>query len=163
MIAATDSGDRLRAIIADMRNLLDMKDWEVSAKKAIKHIWLSDCDSLVSHLHNPKDEKMTNARLSIDIAGLKQQLWIKEDGTQFENSPKATDADTLIRWIDTSTMACDPLTKKMKPDVLWAVFAGSLDLTPTAESMLVELRKQKIRREKATREAESAPAMMEFQ
>ena len=88
MIAATDLGDRLRAMIASMRGQLDMLDWEKSAKKAVKHLWLSDCESLVSHLQNPKDEKLTNTRLSIDIAGLKQILWIKDDGAQFEGLPE---------------------------------------------------------------------------
>ena len=136
----------------------------MSAKKAVKHIWLSDCESLVSHLNNPKDEKLTNTRLSIDVAGLKQQLWIKDDGTQFESLPKATEADISIRWVDTSTMACDPLTKRMRPDVLWEVFAGRLDLTPTPESLLVKFRKQKFRREKrAGQEAESDTATTTFQ
>jgi len=61
-------------------------------------------------------------------------------------------------------MACDPLTKRMKPEVLWEVFEGRLDLTPTPESLLIKLRKQKFRREKQTvREAESVPAPTAFQ
>ena len=108
---------------------------------------------------------MTNTRLSIDIAGLKQQLWIKEDGTQFESLPEAKEAGTLIRWTDTATMACDPLPKQMKPDVLWNVFAGSLDLTPAPESLLIKFRKQRIRREKREAalgaEGENAAAMFQ--
>ena len=84
MIAASDFGDRLRAIIADLRGLLGLEHWEKSARSVMKHIWLSDCDSLVSHLKNPKDEKLANTRLSIDVQALKQLLWFAADGTQFE-------------------------------------------------------------------------------
>ena len=41
----------------------------------------------------------------------------------------------------------EPLTKRMKPDVFGEVFAGRLDLTPTPDSLLIKLRKQKFRRE----------------
>ena len=163
MIAAVDSGDRLRAMICGMKGQLVMKDWESSIRKTLKHMWLSDCESLVSHLKNPKDEKLSNSRLSIDIVGLKQHLWNKADGTQYEDLPKATEADTSLRWIDTSTMACDPLTKRMKPEVLWKVFDGCLDLTPTPESLLIKFRKQKLRRKKQGEEEEGVSAYTGFQ
>ena len=95
---------------------------------------------------------MSNTRLSIDIAGLKQMIWIKDDGTQYEELPKERGARYAIRWIDTSAMPVDCMTKRMKGDVLVRTFAGELDLRPTPESVLVKLKKSKHRKEKAERE-----------
>ena len=46
MIAGTDVGDRMRAIIADMYKPLNMKYWEVESARTRPHLWLSDCRSL---------------------------------------------------------------------------------------------------------------------
>ena len=149
MIAGTDVGDRMRAIIADMFKPLNMKYWEVESARTRPHLWLSDCRSLVDHMHNPKDERLSNTRLSIDIAGLKQLIWNKDDGTQYEELPKERHARQAIRWIDTSAMVVDCMTKKMKADVLIRTFQGTLDVRPTPESLLTKMRKQKFRQNKS--------------
>ena len=111
-------GDRLRAIIADAkRYLTDLRDWQIVSSQLMRHLWLSDCESLVSHLHNPKNERLENVRLSIDIQGLKQMLWEKPDGTNLDELEPATIAANTVRWIDTSCMIVDCLTKRMKPTV----------------------------------------------
>ena len=52
-----------------------------------------------------------------------------------------------VRWIDTSTMLADPLTKSMKADRLVAALDKSqIDLTPTAASTIAKMVKQKQRR-----------------
>ena len=85
-------------------------------------------------------------------------IWNKDDGTQYEELPKEQDARYAIRWIDTSAMPVDCMTKRMKGDVLARTFAAKLDLRPTPESVLVKLRKSKFRKEKAEREyAEKGP------
>ena len=56
--------------------------------------------------------------MSIDIQGLKQVLWEKPDGTDFDELPPDTVAENAVRWIDTSAMIVDCLTKKMSPDVM---------------------------------------------
>ena len=98
---------------------------------------------------------MSNTRLSIDIAGLKQLIWNKDDGTQYEELPKERDARNAIRWIDTSAMAVYCMTKRMKGDVLIRTFAGKLDLRPTPDSVLTKMRKQKFRQDKAQKEIEA--------
>ena len=56
-----------------------------------------------------------------------------------------------IRWIDTSCMVVDCLTKKMSPAILLKLIAESrLSLGPTIEPQLLKLKKQKLRREKKT-------------
>ncbi len=50
----------------------------------------------------------------------------------------------VVRWIDTSTMPSDCLTKYMKPDRLMDMLqTGTLDLVATAQSLLIKMRKQK--------------------
>ena len=52
-----------------------------------------------------------------------------------------------IRWIDTSTMLADPLTKVMSPDrLVTALDKGRIDLNPTAASTIAKQMKQKQRR-----------------
>ncbi len=93
---------------------------------------MSDCESLVSHLKNPRNEKIENVRLSIDIQGLKQLLWEKSDGTNLDELLPEHVAENAVRWIDTSCMIVDCLTKKMKPDVLLKLMrTGRLDLRAT--------------------------------
>ena len=56
-----------------------------------------------------------------------------------------------IRWIDTSTMLADPLTKLMKPDRLVESLDKSyLDLTPTKASTLAKVMKRKQRSKSKT-------------
>ena len=70
MLSGTEMGDRLRAIIADCCGQIgDMRNWQEDSAKFMRHIWMSDCESLVSHLKNPKNERLDNVRLSIDIQG----------------------------------------------------------------------------------------------
>ena len=55
-------------------------------------------------------------------------------------------AENAVRWIDTSCMIVDCLTKKMKTDVLLKLMkTGKLVLRPTPESQLLKLKKQKLR------------------
>ena len=84
--------------------------------------------------------------LSIDIQGLKQMLWEKSDGTSLDELLRENVAENAIRWIDTSCMVVDCLTKKMKPDVVLKLAdTGKLNLKPTVESEMLKLRKQKLR------------------
>ena len=115
----------------------------------MRHLWLSDCESLVSHLKNPKNERMENVRLSIDIQGLKQLLWETSDGRNLDELKPGDMAENAVRWIDTSCMVVDCLTKRMDPSVLLKLMAtGRLDLKPTVESQMMKLRKQKQRASK---------------
>ena len=147
-------GDRLRAIIADLRGLLpDVRNWQEVSSSVMRHLWLSDCESLVSHLKNPKNERLENVRLSIDIQGLKQLLWEKSDGTNLDELEPEDVAENAIRWIDTSCMVVDCLTKKMNPSILMKLITTSrLSLEPTVESQMLKLKKQKQRREKKAKD-----------
>ena len=149
MLSGTETGDRLVATIVDCKGLMPtIKEWEKASCENLKHLWLSDCESLVSHLKNPRTEKLENVRLSIDIQSLKQVLWENSDGTSLDELLPAKAAENAVRWIDTSCMVCDCLTKRMKPTVLLDLMdSGRLSLVPTVESQMQKLRKQKQRRE----------------
>ena len=53
------------------------------------------------------------------------------------------------RWIDTSTMIADPLTKSMDPTRLVnALMTGKLDLRPTPESLAIKAKNRQLRKNK---------------
>ena len=75
-------------------------------------------------------------------------LWEKPDGKNLDELEPATIAANTVRWIDTSCMIVDCLTKRMKPTVLLKLMkTGELCLEATAESQLLKMLKQKRRRE----------------
>ena len=62
--------------------------------------------------------------------------------------PEAT-CENAVRWIDTSCMVVDCLTKRMDPSVLIRLMrTGTISLQATVESELSKLRKQKNRKAK---------------
>ena len=149
MITGSDNGDKLRAAICSAYDRLDRHKWEESCARQMIHVWLSDCNALVSHVLSPKDERLENTRLSLDITMLKARLWTDPDGQTYEDlpDPKAKEfdkaqANNILRWIDTSAMVVDCMTKRMKPDVLIKVMDGYIDLTPTPESVLIKSKKK---------------------
>ena len=147
MIAGTEEGSRIRAAVADMRGKVEKKRWEISSSKVMKHLWVTDCDSLKKYLTNPTAAGTEDKRLEIDLEDLRQILWEDEFGNPKDDL--GVDQTDKIIWIDTSAMLADPLTKVMKPTrLLEALETGRLTFEATAESQLTKLRKQKIRMKK---------------
>ena len=141
-VKRTEEAQRLRAAYADVRGLLDRKNWEETANNAMKHLWLTDCESVSSFLNNPAPNGVDDKRLLIDLEGQRQMLWEDAQGNPKDTlEEKQTDK---IRWIDTSTMLADPLTKAMKADrMVKAFMTGFLDLVPTDASVMSKMMKQK--------------------
>ena len=143
-VKCVEEGIRLRAAIGDARGLLDIKRWEETAAQTMRHIWLTDCESLSSHLNNPTATPVDCKRLEIDLEGQRQLIWEDADGTP-KDSLEENQTDK-IRWIDTSAMIADPLTKAMKADRLEnTLHSGILDLRPTDASVISKMMKQKAR------------------
>ena len=68
------------------------------------------------------------------------------NGTILDELEPENLAENAVRWIDTSCMIVDCLTKRMKPDLMLRLMEqGKLCLRPTVESQLLKLRKQKQR------------------
>ena len=95
-----------------------MRDWQRISSATMRHLWLTDCGSLLARLKNPKNERMDNVRLSIDIRELKQMLWGKSDGTNLGELMPEDSVENAVRWIDTSCMLVDCLAKRMNPMVM---------------------------------------------
>ena len=136
LIRATEAGIRLRAAIVDMKGKLDMRNWEESASSEMGHCWMTDCDSLYEHLIAPRRNSIENKRLQIDLMALRQQIWERGGERTLEVDHSCGD---YPRWIDTSVMLADPLTKAMNAERLVATMeTGNFDIPPTAESLMIK-------------------------
>jgi hypothetical protein len=121
-----EEGLRIRAAITDMFDKLVLKDWEKSAAQHMKDTWLTDCCSLRDHLLNPTFARCSDKRLSIDMAAMRQLIWLGNN-----DEPRDSLDDTcpdMLRWIDITAMIADCLTKAMKPGRLIGALRGHLDL-----------------------------------
>ncbi|CAE7418365.1 GIP [Symbiodinium sp. CCMP2592] len=158
--AGVEDGDVIRAAVADLFGVLDLKRWEASAAKFMKQIWFTDCKSLEETLMNPKCSKHSDKRLSIEIASLRQDLWRKKGekaGDPYEEDYRPSDeslTDT-VRWIDTDVMVADPLTKVMEPTKLVHVMeTNELDVKQPIDSIVKKRAKQLQRRKGNPAEAD---------
>ena len=79
MPAAVEEGKRLRAMVVDPRGLLDKRKWEVSSRQQVQHLWLTDCKSLEDRLLGESLTKTDDKRLSVDIAALRQLIWLLKE------------------------------------------------------------------------------------
>ena len=98
-----------------------------------------------------RDRGREDKRLEIDLEGLREYIWEYADGTLKDYLTE--DQFDKIRWIDTSAMICDPLTKagpkgfadRMNNTMSTGVFSLEAD----AASQLKKMRNQKMRMERA--------------
>ena len=153
MIKGTEAGTRIRAAIVDMKGKLDMKNWEETAANEMGHCWMTDCDSLFEHLMSQRLNAIENKRLAIDLMGLRQQIWERSGERTLEIDHSCGD---YPRWIDTSVMLADPLTKAMSCDRLSStMMTGRLDLRPTAESLMIKEKNRACRKASKAKDAEA--------
>ena len=149
MIKGTEAGCRIRAAIVDMKGKLDFRNWEESACRTMGHIWLTDCDSLYEHLVSHRLNAIENKRLAIDLMALRQQIWERDGERTLEVDHSCGD---YARWIDTSVMLADPLTKAMSSEALVkTMMTGQFDMRPTAESLMIK-EKNRISRQKTKKQ-----------
>ena len=60
--------------------------------------------------------KISDKRLSVEIAALRQSLWRRsgeEQGDPLCDDLRPLDATDIVKWVDTDVMIADPLTKAM--------------------------------------------------
>jgi hypothetical protein len=144
MTKGTEAGARLRAAVVDAMGLLDIRNWEESAAAAMGHIWFTDCDSLYEHLVSTRLNQIENKRLRIDMMALRQQIW-ERAGERTEVLDYMT--GDYPRWIDTSCMIADPLTKVMNAQRMIDTFmSGKFDMRPTAESLRIKEKNREARK-----------------
>ena len=68
-----EAGVALRALIAEIRGMRKRHDssWEESCAEAIRHVWMTDCQSLHDYVVNPVAAGCEDKRLEIDLEGLR--------------------------------------------------------------------------------------------
>ena len=77
---------RFRAALADAHGVFLRTDWEYHTAGFMRNVWMIDCNSLNDHLRNPTFTKCSEKRLSIDLAALRQVVWLTPDGEVREKS-----------------------------------------------------------------------------
>jgi len=85
--------------------------------------------------------KIDDKRLSIELSAMRQSIW-ERDGVKTEEIDKSS--GDMVRWVDTSRMLADPLTKAMKADALMeALNTNYMTFIATEESVLRKLKRTK--------------------
>jgi hypothetical protein len=151
MIRGTEAGTRIRAAIVDMKGKLELRNWEETAARAMGHVWMTDCDSLYEHLMSQRLNTIENKRLAIDLMALRQQIWERDGERTLEIDHSCGD---YPRWIDTSVMLADPLTKAMAPDrLVQTMMTGRFDMRPTDESLMIKEKNRACRKAAKTKQS----------
>ena len=79
--------DGIRAALADAHGVFLRTDWEYHAARFMSDVWMMiDCNSLNDHLRNLTFTKCSDKRLSVDLAALRQMVWLTPDGELREKS-----------------------------------------------------------------------------
>ena len=98
------------------------------------------------------NHQVANKRLAMDLRSLRQQIW-ERDGERTDVVDH-TNGD-YPRWIDTSTMIADPLTKVMSSERLdRTMMTGFFDMRPAAESLAIKARNRQARQAKKDEDKE---------
>ena len=134
---AVEHGLRTRAAIVDMRGQLNIRQW---GRNNFPLHWemsgLRDCESLFAHLVSPNTKQVDNKRLAIDLSALKQLIWVNRDDCDEEVDGSKGDC---LRWIGTSAMLLDCLTKTMTScRLIETLSTGIFDMRPTEESLAIK-------------------------
>ena len=131
---------KVRAALAELNGVLLKPDWQQASATHRTSVWMTDCRSLSDHLTSPSLGKVTDKRLSIDLAALRQDLWDNGSGQEVDQLSKS--CHDQIRWIHTSVMLVDCMTKAMSSTELSkAIMNCVFDLTPSPISTDRKLKK----------------------
>ena len=127
--AGMEAGDRIRALIAEMRGRVNnLVNWLEDSKKVVPHLQMSDCRSLTDHLGIAVPNRVQDKRLAIELAAM-HQSYFEEDRRTWDIYK---DGGDRLEWIATQTMVADCLTKSMKPTFLLKVLKEGVLTVNTA-------------------------------
>ena len=114
------------------------------------HVWFADCECLLAHLISSNTKQVDNKHLAIDLSALEQLIWDNRDDCDEELDGSKGD---YHRWIDTSAMLSDCLTKTMNSGRLNETLStGICDMTLTEESLAIKAQNRKLRASKKEQE-----------
>ena len=143
---AVESGDIIRAGLADIFGRLDHMDWEAIAAAFMHAEFFTDCESARAALMRPVHGKMAAKRLGIEVASLRQSLWRSPGetvGVPHIDEKRPTETTDSIHWIDTDIMLADPLTKAMTGEkLIEAMRTNKWNLSQPIESLAKKRIKQ---------------------
>eukprot|EP00435_Cladocopium_sp_Y103_P074865 s140_g51.t2 len=108
---------QLMYIVKNKSNAMNRTENFIGALDETVVGWFTDCRSLSDHLSNVNAAAVSDKRLAIDLTSLRQELW-RERG-QLVGNPTYCDAlpadrTTTCRWVATTSIPADSLTKHMK-------------------------------------------------
>ena len=92
---------------------------------------------------SPNTKQVDNKRLAIDLSALKQLIWDNRDDCDEEVDGSR---GGYLRWIDTSAMLSDCLTKTITScRLIETLSTGIFDMRPTEESLAIKAKNEKWR------------------
>ena len=118
---AQEAGDRVRALLAELYGSgTTGPDWHDASRRAIPHVMLSDCRSLVANLNTEVPSRVQDKRLQIELDALCQPIFDGDGRRTAEVYPKGGDR---VHWVATATQVVDCVTKSMKPAYMLKVLS----------------------------------------
>ena len=119
--SAHEAGDRVRALLAELHGYgTTGPDWHDASRRAIPHVMLSDCRSLVANLNTELPSRVQDKRLQIELDAIRQSIFDGDGRRTAEVYPKGGDR---VGWVATATQIADSLTKSMKPTYMLKVLS----------------------------------------
>ena len=111
--SAREAGDRVRAVLAELYGYgTTGPDWHHASRRAIPHVMLPDCRSLVANLNTEVPSRVQEKRLQIELDAIRQSIFDGDGRCAAEVYPKGGDR---VDWVATATQIADCLTRSMKP------------------------------------------------
>ena len=116
---AQEAGDRVRALLAELYGYGTAgPDWHDASRRAIPHVMLSDCRSLVANLNTEMASRVPDKRLQIELNAIRSMIFDGDGRRTAEVYPKGGDR---VDGVATATQRADCLTKSMKPTCMLKV------------------------------------------
>ena len=131
--SGVEAGDRIRGLLGELYGCATPgMSWHEQSRRKVPHLLLTDCRSLHDHLNADVPVTVSDKRLHIELSAMKQSLFEDTGARSTDVFPEGGDR---LRWIDTSTMSADALTKSMKPAFVLRVFTnGNIAYAPRSSA-----------------------------
>ena len=89
---AQEAGDRVRALLAELYGYgTTAPSWHEASRRAIPHVMLSDCRSLVANLNTEVPSRVQDKRLQIELDAIRQSIFDGDGRRTAEVYPKGGD------------------------------------------------------------------------
>ena len=125
---AQEAGDRVRAVLAELYGYgTTGPDVHDASRRAIPHVMLSGCRSLVANLNTEVPSRVRDRRLQIELDAIRQSIF---DGDRRRTAEVYKKRGDRVDWVATAIQIADCLTKSMKPTYMLKVLdAGKYQIS----------------------------------